>query len=208
MNITINAQNLRLTSALEEYAQKKLDRLDRYLPNITKITVDLAREHTNRGANVTSAQITLRHERGAILRAEERVASDEYDAAQAAINGAVEKMYRRIERFKGKKNVDRKGRERFVATLEELDAAEAIPAYEDLQSYEDEFDADGNLQGPTLVVRRKNISMTAMNELEAIEQMELLGHPFFMFYNTNTGSVNVLYKRDNGGYGVLVPHLE
>ena len=45
----------------------------------------------------------------------------------------------------------------------------------------------------------------AMTELEAIEQMELLGHGFFMFKNQESGAINVLYRRDNGGYGVLVP---
>jgi putative sigma-54 modulation protein len=47
-----------------------------------------------------------------------------------------------------------------------------------------------------------------MNETEAVEQMELLGHSFFIFFNDATGSVNVLYKRTAGGYGVLIPRLE
>jgi putative sigma-54 modulation protein len=47
-----------------------------------------------------------------------------------------------------------------------------------------------------------------MNELEAVEQMELLGHTFFMFLNATTEQVNVLYRRSNGGYGILVPRMD
>ncbi|MBE0688747.1 MAG: sigma 54 modulation/S30EA ribosomal C-terminal domain-containing protein [Anaerolineae bacterium] len=112
-------------------------------------------------------------------------------------------MYRRIERFKGKRT--RKGgvrfSERYTPTLEELEMAEEIP--------ETEFTAtpDADYLEPE-IVRRKDITVTAMTELEAIEQMELLGHTFFMFYDATTGGVNVLYKRTNGNYGVLVPIIE
>lgn len=202
MDVTIHGNNMKITDALATYARKKLDKLDRYLPNITDIRVDLSEQRSRRGEDVAIAQITIRHSRGAILRAEERVPGDMH----AAINSAVDNMYRRIQRFKGKRQ--RKGRERFTATIEELSIAEAIP---DMAEFiEEEIPAEtAEAAAPeTGIVRRKEVAVTTMNEAEAIEQMELLGHTFFMFFNDATGSVNVLYKRSAGGYGVLVPNVE
>jgi putative sigma-54 modulation protein len=198
MEVMIQGLNMKLNPSVEEYARKKLDRLDRYLPGISDVRLDLSHENSKHNGNLTIAQITVRHRRGAILRAEERVSGD----MEAAISVAVDKMYRQIQRFKGKRQP--KGRDRFTLTPEELDLAEALP---DLEEY-----ADGAAQveevQPEPIVRRKQVGVEAMTEEEAAEQMELLGHSFFMFFNPATGSVNVVYKRESGGYGVLVPNLE
>jgi putative sigma-54 modulation protein len=202
MNVTINGQNVKISDALEEFTRKKLDKLDRYLPNIAEIRVDIARQNTRRGEPLSIAQITLRHRRGAILRAEEKLRSDERDSIQAAINLAVDKMYRRIERFKGKRQ--RKGSERFTATIEELGVAEATPVPESAEAEVADIEAaatDGD------IVRRKEINVVAMTETEAVDQMELLGHNFFVFYNADAGKINVLYRRDDGGYGLLIPNI-
>jgi putative sigma-54 modulation protein len=196
MDVIIQGHNLRVSDALESYTRKKMDKLDRYLPNIYDVRIDLSSERTKRGEDLAIAQITIRHSRGAILRAEERSPGD----INAAINSAVEKMYRRIQRFKGKRI--RKGRERFTATLEELNAAEQIP---DMEVFEDIPETE---EAEREIVRRKEVPVVAMNEAEAIEQLELLGHSFFVFFNDATGGVNVLYKRTSGGYGVIVPRLE
>ena len=195
MNITIQGRNVKVTDTIENYARKKVERFDRYLPNIVEARVDLNHEHTRRGEDLVAAQITIRHSRGAILRTEERTTGD----IMAAINGAVENMHRRIQRFKSKRI--RKGRERYSATVDELNVAEPIPDTE-------EFVEEVTGTEANEVVRRKEIPVVAMNEAEAVEQMELLGHAFFMFFNGETGSVNVLYKRSSGGYGVLVPKVE
>ncbi len=196
MDVIVQGHDMRVTEALKTYAYKKLDRLDRYLPNIAEIRMDLSHQRSRRGEDLAIAQITIRHKRGAILRAEERIPGD----IETAINSAVDKMYRRIQRFKGRRQ--RKGRERFSASIEELQAAEAIPNIE-------EFVEEETAAAPeNEIVRRKQITLTAMNEAEAIEQMELLDHNFFVFFNAATGSVNVLYKRSNGGYGLLVPQIE
>ncbi len=193
MEIIISGQNMKVTDALEEYAKKKLGRLDRYLPNITDVRLDLVRENSRRGEDLARAQITVRHRRGAILRAEESVPGD----FQVALNLAIDKMYRRIERFKGKRS--RKGRERFSATLEELSAAEALPEF---------AAAPEVMEGDEQVIRRKDVIVTIMTEEEAAEQMELLGHTFFIFQNGTTGELNIIYKRTTTGYGVLVPRVE
>ena len=204
MDVTIQGTNVKVTDDLEEYARKSLDRLDRYLPRISTVRVDLSYEHTRRGEDLMSAQITVRHARGAILRAEDRTTAD----AKKAIDKAVDKMYRRIQRFKGKRS--RKGKERFMATAEELNLAEDIP---DIEEFVDEY-ADGSAASIEAgiaedygvpIARRKDIELAPMTEVEAIEQMELLGHSFFMFFNADTQTINVLYKRTSGDYGLLAP---
>jgi len=206
MDVTIEGTNVKVTDDLESYARKKLDKLDRYLPRIQEIRVDLSHEHTRRGEDLVSAQITVRHTRGAILRAEDKTGGD----AKKAIDKAVDKMYRQVQRFKGKRS--RKGKERFTATMEELSIAEDIP---DMEEYVDEFaemadggvgiGSDGTDEYVLPIARRKDVALSPMTEMEAIEQMELLGHSFFMFFNADTLTINVLYRRTSGGYGTLVP---
>jgi putative sigma-54 modulation protein len=192
MELTIQGHNLKVTEALETETRRRVEKLDRYLPNIATLRVEFTHEKTKRGQDIIGAEITIRHERGAILRAEERGAGD----AMLVLSDAVDKMYRQIERFKGKRN--RKGRDRFIMNADELAAAEAIPESEP-------FIEEG--EAPQ-VARRKTVSITAMTEAEAIEQMELLGHDFFMFFNQETGGINVLYHRKTGDYGVLIPRVE
>jgi putative sigma-54 modulation protein len=204
MDINIESKNITVSDDLDKYTRRQVDKLLRYLPHISEISIDLSHENTRRGGDLVGAQITLRHERGAILRAEEKTNGD----IEKAIDGAVDKMYRRIQRFKGKRQ--RKGRERYVATLQELDMAEDIP---DLEVYEEayvdlaaEYEAmpDGDSEFVP-IARRKDVELNPMSEIEAIEQMELLGHSFFMFFNGDTQVINVIYRRQSGDYGILVP---
>lgn len=199
MDVIIHGTNVKVTQALEQYTQEKLGKLDRYLPNISEIRVDLSKQNTRRGGDMAIAQITLRHARGAILRSEEKIRGDGNDSFQAAINTATDKMYRRIQRFKGRRRDRRRGR--YAATPEELAMAEEIPELieqaDQMAAYEAEEESE--------IVRRKTVTLTPMNEAEAIDQMELLGHTFFMFLNGDTGQINVLYRREDGGYGILVP---
>ena len=196
MDVTIEGSNVRVSEELERYALRKLDRLDRYLPRIRLVEVDLSHEHTRRGSDLVSAQITLHHERGAILRAEEKVESE----MRRAIDGAVNKLYRQIQRFKGKRA--RRGRDRFVASLEELSLAEDIP---DVGDFQDETVPDGEALAELPITRRKAVELHPMSEQEAIEQMELLDHDFFMFFNADTLVINVVYRRRSGAYGLLLP---
>lgn len=200
MNVTIHGQNIKISDTLEDYTRGKVERLTRYMPNIADLRVDLSRQNASRGEDVTTAQITLRHSRGAILRAEEKLRGNGEDTLQAAVGLAVDKMYRQIRRFKGKKTDNkRRGRNKYMATAEELALAEELP--EEYETPEEPEAYDDNLE----ILRRKEVDLVAMDEQEAVEQMELLGHSFFIFLNGQTGIINVLYRRASGGYGILIP---
>lgn len=199
MDLTLHTDNLRLTDDLEEFVQKKLSKLERYMPNIESVYVELSQQNSYRGPDIMVAQITVRHDRGAILRTEEKVDKQDYNSIRAAVTSASDKMYRRIRRFKGKPRSKRL-RERYAMTQEEFSIAEPLP--DDILVEQEEAE-----ERESQVIRRKVVGVTAMHEEEAIEQMELLGHNFFMFFNAESNAINLVYKRANGGYGLLEPEV-
>jgi putative sigma-54 modulation protein len=209
MELTVRGENVTITPELEEFVQKKLSKLGRYMPNINSVYVEFSVQKSRRGPDIAVAEITLRHSRGAILRTEEKVDKVEHGSLKAALVAASDKMYRRIRRFKGK-ILDKRVRDRYSMSDEELTLAEPLP--EDEVEMVDPYDGyEASEIEPLeaeLVIRRKMVGVSAMNEEEAIEQMELLGHTFFMYFNPDTNTMNVVYKRSNGGYGVLEPVVE
>lgn len=204
MKITIYPHNnIRVAGATEEFAQERMERLERYLPRIREIRLELSQQNNKRGEDFSIAQLTLYHERGAILRTEERVSGFSRESMESAIGEALDKMHRRIDRFKGKREDKRRHRAGFGPSDEELDLAE------DDDTFDDYVDADYPPPSPDpepAVARRKQIAISRMSELDAIEQMELLGHTFFMYHDTTSDKVAVVYKRSEGDYGLLIPN--
>ena len=186
LEVDIYGRNLEITERIEEYVDKKASKLDRYLNNIDQARIDLAYAKSARSAaDRYVAQITVTG-KGYILRAEERA-----DDIFAAFDIALSKMQRRIERYKGKRQRGR-GDGRSAA---EVVAIPNLP-----EEIEDE--------APPIIARRKKFFITPMDELEAVEQMNLLGHEeFFVFFNADTNAINVLYKRRDGTYGLIEPEL-
>lgn len=190
MEVQINAKNVAVKPNLREHIERKVSKLDRYLPNIIEARVDLSSQRQKQGPDRIIAQLTIRDRRGTMIRAEDKSQDDLF----AAIDIALDKMYRRISKYKGKRK--RRGGDRFAELEPELAAAEPVPG--ENSDYE---------EPKTEIVRRKVIEMIPMHEEEAIEQMELLGHDFFVFFNANTNAINVAYLREDGNYGILEPEL-
>lgn len=188
MEITINGRNMEVTPRLHDYVEKKTSRLDRYLPNLTDVRVDLSSENARNAVERQVAQITVRDNRGTFLRAEER-SNDMF----AAIDAVVDKLYRQISRYRGKQR--RKWRQ--GASQEEF-MGEPLP-FEDDDITDDE---------PASIARTKRFSIRPITAEEAIDQLELLGHDFFVFYNADDDAINVLYKRRDNNYGLLQPELD
>lgn len=184
----ISVHNLELTPRLRQYVQKKTERLDRYLPNLMDVRVDLAMQQYVRSADDrNSAQLTVRDKRGTILRAEE-VNADIF----AAVDCVIDKMYRQISRYRDKRITRRhKGFEDA-----EVELLEPLPIELEPTMYED-----------SSVVRIKRFEALPMTSDEAVEQMELLGHDFYVFFNAIENEMNVLYRRRDGNYGLLQPEL-
>jgi putative sigma-54 modulation protein len=179
MEVIIHGRNLDVTPRLKEYVESKLARLDRYLGTINEVRVDLAIENTRSNADSQVAQFTVISKK-TILRAEART-----DDMFASIDTGIDKLYRQIERYKGKRQQRMRGGE---VELGELTAEpEEMPVGE--------------------ILRVKRFEVQPMSVEEAIEQMELLGHDFFLFYNAEEAAINLVYRRRVGNYGLLQPQL-
>lgn len=182
--VNLSLKNIESTAQIKEYVNKKMAKFDRLLPNIQEIDVELAHIKSARDIEDRNvAQITI-HAKSCILRTEERSSE-----ILTSIDNALEKMHHQIERYKS-----RKQRNRRQGIDKELLAEESIGIID-----EDEKPA---------IVRRKSFTIIPMDELEAIEQMKLLEHEnFFIFFNANTNAINVLYRRRDGTYGLIEPRL-
>jgi putative sigma-54 modulation protein len=161
MDVSIKGKNVEVTDRLQEYVEKKIGKLDRYLPSISEIWVELSMEGTKAAQDRQVCQVTVRS------------------------NGT---MHRQIARYKGK----RKNRWRGANA-----PAEPLPL-----EAEEEVEEE-----PSSIVKYKRFAMVPMVPEEAVEQMELLGHDFFVFFNADEGQINVLYRRKDGNYGVIQPEL-
>ena len=195
MQLIVQGKNIQVTDRLREYVETKVDRLDRYLPTITDARMELASEQTRKHGDRQIAQLTV-HSKGMMLRAEER-SGDIF----TSVDMVMDKMKRQIDRYKSKR------RARFRGAL----SREVEPAIEerevDAEELLDEItEGDETLEGS--IVRIKRFQVSPMDPEEAIEQMELLGHDFFVFYNADGGQFNVVYRRRDGNYGLIQPDID
>ena len=183
--VEVQARNIRLSDRIKEHVEKKAGKLDHYLPAIEEAHVELTHLKSARDANDRNvAQVTVRG-KGLILRTEERA-----DEVLVAFDTAIDNLQRQIDRYKGRHYHGRGDGRSASDVMEEPIAA----------------DDTGEL--PPLVARRKHFRILPMNELEAVEQMKLLGHDnFFVFYNAETSKINVLYRRRDGSYGLIEPEI-
>ncbi len=193
MQIALKTKNRKLTDAEEDLIRKKVGRLPRYLDNLSDAEVIVGEEHTRRGADQQVVQLTVRAN-GTLLRAEERDGE-----MPAALDMAIDKIERRIERFKGRHGHIKKGRTALgeAVSATQAGANGAGPAL-----------AEEEVEAPTYpIVRTKEFPVHPMQREDAVEQMEMLGHDFFVFWDADTKRMAVLYRRQDGDYGLLEPEL-
>jgi len=189
MQLILKGKNFVISDRIRIYVEKKIGKLDRYLPGIDEARVEITQEKTKSAKDKNIVQVTLRAN-GTILRAEERS-----EAIYACIDRVANKIHRQIARYKGKR-VDR-----WQGHLNNKRAIEELP---ELDQDVIETLAEENERR---IVRVKRFAVNPMSEDEAVEQMELLGHDFFVFYNGDLGRINVLYRRADNNYGLIDPEL-
>ena len=184
MELTFRARHVPVTDSLREYTSRKLSRLARYLPLVDEAVVELEQEG-GENAHRYVVQLTVNCN-GTYLRAEERG-----PRLLAAIDAAADVLSRQVRRFKERSyHSGRRGDMKEAARVEE-------PPLEEGEAEEE------LVRGK--VMRVKRFPMKPMDEEEAIEQMELLGHDFFLFFDTAANTYALLYRRRKGGYGMIIP---
>lgn len=176
MNITVSGRQVKLTEELKGYINEKLIRLESYLDTTSQVKVIISKNKEMQKVEIT---ISLS---GSIIRAEQ-VQDDIY----VAIDIVYEKLYKQLEKYKNKyknRNIRVNGE---YAFNNDIDCVEE----------------DAIVENDILIERRKKFCIKPMSPKEAILQMELIGHKFYMFRNQYTYEINIAYKREFGGYGII-----
>lgn len=182
MDLHIRGNDVAITDQMQALADRHAQRLDRMVDRVDDAKLELRKLSQRTGGEVTVAQVTL-HTGRATLRSEER----DRDAAKA-IDSAFAKLEHQVRKLHERK-ADRHG-PRETTRIEPV--VEPLP--------------DGD-EDSLKLVRTKRFQLKPMDLDEAIEQMELLNHDFFLFQNSDAKSVNLIYRRRDGGLGLLVPEL-
>lgn len=178
MKLTVRGKNLEVTGALRDYSEKRLDKLSRYFDEELDAQVLLS---TNK--DLKTVEVTVFVE-GIVLRA-----VDKNPDMYAAIDLVVDKIVRQIHKYKTR--LTRRFQKQNLAFHAEAVALE--------NEVEEEVDLN--------VVKTKTFLARPMSVDEAILQMNLIGHDFFVFLNSENDQINVVYRRHDGGYGLIQPQL-
>ena len=196
MEMQILARNMRLSGRSEEYIQKKVARLDRHLRERADARLELSRTASRSETDRFVAQMTISAS-GATLRGQESGLT-----LFAAVDAVTDVMDKQIRRYKGRayRTAQARRSARNQAIREDVGAMlEEIAA--------DDQDQDESIEELGKVVRVKRFSMKPMSVEDAIMEMELLDHDFFLFHNAETNQHSVVYRRTDGDYGVIEPDV-
>ena len=178
MQVQVRGKGVVITDALRDYASKKVNKLSKHFSALQAATVTQSisgKEHR--------VEVQLDGD-GILLRGEDR-AEDMY----VAIDRVVDKLERRMSKYKDRHKWHHRG------AHHDHDSPRHMPV-----GVEDEREDDDGK-----VLRRKRFAIKPLSEQEAVAQMELLSHDFFVFENADTNQVSVLYRRADGNYGILEP---
>jgi putative sigma-54 modulation protein len=179
MRLQVKGRNVEVTESIRRYAEEKLGKLERQLADPTQVELELAVETNPSIANDHVAEATI-WTKGPVLRAREASADH-----KASIDQLVDKLERQVKRYREKRRRHHRG----------SSPPEAIPP--------DALPVDGEPE----IVKSKRFPVKPMTPDEAVLQLELVGHDFFVFQNAETMDVNVVYRRRDGSYGLIEPEL-
>ena len=183
MNIIISGKQMDLTDSIKNQIEEKLGRLDFYLHPETEVKVTVSAKRTRQHQKV---EVTIFPINGPIIRAE-----DSEESLYTAIDVVYDKLNKQLRNYKNR--IKDKHQSHKSIRFENIDTTDTI---EELDSKEDN---SNNI----VIERKKKFDMKPMSAEEAVLQMELLEHNFYMFRNLDSDEISIVYKRDDGGYGII-----
>jgi putative sigma-54 modulation protein len=188
MKLLIQGNNITVTEAIHDYVEQKLEKAVKHFQNITtKVDVHLSVARNARIADKHKAEVTV-YANGAVIRAQEGS-----ENLYASIDLVSDKIARQLRKYK-----ERLQDQKTQTNLKTGEVVEDKPVSETLIG-------DRSPELPAEVVRMKYFAMPPMSIEEALEQLQLVDHDFYMFRNRDTDEINVIYIRNHGGYGVIQP---
>ncbi len=180
MRLQVKGRNVEVTDAIRSYAEEKLARLERQLADPTQVELELSLEQNPSIADDHVAEATI-WTKGPTLRAKECST-----AFEASIDQLVDKLERQVTRYRDKRSRRSLGRR----------------ANGHAEASEPNFTAE---QLDTMIVKSKQFDLQPLSAEEAVLELELVGHDFFVFQNEETKQTEVVYRRRDGGYGHIGP---
>jgi putative sigma-54 modulation protein len=187
MKLVIQGKNIEITDAIRDYVHQKLEKaINHFQSLITEVDVNLSVARNPRINPRQTAEVTV-YANGTVVRAEESS-----ENLYASIDLVANKITRQLRKYKEKRQ------EKSKTPVKTIDSVNQHPVHPDLIR-------DRSPELPQEVVRTKYFAMPPMTVQEALEQLELVDHDFYMFMNADTGEINVIYERNHGGYGVIQP---
>jgi putative sigma-54 modulation protein len=188
MKLVIQGKNIEITDAIREYVHQKIEKAVSHFQNLTnEVDVRLSVARNPRITSKQIAEVTL-YANGTVIRAQEGS-----ETLYASIDMVADKIARKLRKYK-EKRLDQKTQAK--SKTSELVEQEPV---------ESTLIGDRAPEMPDEVVRMKYFAMPPMTIPEALEQLQLVDHDFYMFCNTETNEINVIYERSHGGYGVIQP---
>jgi putative sigma-54 modulation protein len=188
MKLVIQGKNIEITDAIREYVHQKIEKAVNHFQNMTtEVDVHLSVARNPRINSKQTAEVTI-YANGTVIRAQEG-SEDLY----ASIDLVADKIQRQLRKYKEKLQHKKTHDQPKTGIV-----VEQVPVPDDLIG-------DRTPELPSDVVRMKYFAMPAMTMEEALEQLQLVDHDFYMFRNAKTGEINVIYERNHGGYGVIQP---
>lgn len=190
MDVRIQTQGVKLSNSMEDYIRERVDRIEKFQSRIVDARFEMRSNRQRNGGEVFAAQFTIKLP-GRLIRSEARDRDQ-----KAAVDQATDKMKRQLRRFHSRQ-VDRS---RVHSTNLGLLAAEQMGV----------FDGPPPPREAAMqtLSRTKRFELEQMSVEEAVEQMELLDHDFFLFRSSDDGLTSVVYRRRDGGYGLIIPDTE
>src|SRR4051794_5456336 len=182
MRLQVKGKNIEVSPSIRTYAEEKIGKLSRQLADPTSVEVELAVEKNPSIAASHVAEATI-WTKGPTLRARESSAD-----MKMSIDQLVDKLERQVKRYREKRREEPR---RHARANGHVAALPVEPAVED--------------EGEPWIVKIKQFSVEAMTPDEAVLQLELVGHDFFVFRNAESDEVNVVYRRRAGDYGLIDP---
>ena len=179
MRLQVKGKNVDVSDSLKDYAAQKLGKLDKHLHDAARLELELQVEKNPSISENQVAEATV-WTKGPILRARESSTD-----MKASIDQLVDKLERQARRYRDKR---RRG-----PGKSSHHPVEGTPVVSDEDS--------------PLIVKTKQFPVKPMSPEEAVLQLELVGHDFFVFQNAETIEVNVVYRRRDGNYGLIEPRL-
>ncbi|MBE9175806.1 ribosome-associated translation inhibitor RaiA [Synechocystis salina LEGE 06155] len=188
MKLLIQGNNITVTEAIHDYVEEKVERAVKHFQNLTtKVDVHLSVARNARITNKHKAEVTV-YANGTVIRAQEGS-----ENLYASIDLVADKIARQLRKYKERIQDKQHGNVKTSEIVED-------------KPVEANLIGDRAPELPSEVLRMKYFAMPPMAIEEALEQLQLVDHDFYMFRNKDTDEINVIYIRNHGGYGVIQPH--